>query len=285
MDIVRPEFVPDPALSTAEMEALQRDIADAAVFADDFAFDPAAVSLDGPAEQTTLDELAERDTATDDAARPLVAGVDQAFVGDRAVSAVVVLRGREVVERVWAVEPAEIPYVPGLLSFREGGAILSAFATLDCDPDIVFVDGSGRIHYREAGLATHIGVTLDVPTVGVAKNLLCGEPTESLDRKLPEGARVPIVADARVETSVASGAQRADGDAVDATEGTVIGYAVQSRQYESDSQYINPLVVSPGHRVSAETAADLVLATAAGYKLPEPTRLADSYADSVKGEL
>ncbi|MDS0258089.1 endonuclease V [Haloarcula sp. S1CR25-12] len=282
MDIVRPEFVPDASLSTAEMEALQRDIADVAVFSDDFTFDPDAVALGGPAGQQTLGEQGDEHAAGD---RPLVAGVDQAFVGDRAVSAVVVLRGREVVERVWAVEPAEIPYVPGLLSFREGGAILSAFGALDCEPDVVFVDGSGRIHYREAGLATHIGVTLDVPAVGVAKNLLCGEPTESLDRKLPEGARVPIEADARVETSVASGAQRADGDAVDATEGTVIGYAVQSRQYESDSQYINPLVVSPGHRVSAETAADLVLATAAGYKLPEPTRLADSYADSVKGEL
>jgi len=260
MDIVRPEFVPDPSLSTAEMEALQRDIADAAVVTDEFAFDPDAVSLDGPAGQATLGERAGRTSTPVD--RPLVAGVDQAFVGDRAVSAVVVLRGREVVERVYAVEETEIPYVPGLLSFREGGAILAAFAELACEPDVVLVDGSGRIHYREAGLATHIGVTLDVPTVGVAKNLLCGEPQESLDRKLPEGARVAIEADA-----------------------AVIGYAVQTRQYDSDAQSINPLIVSPGHRVSAETAADLVLATAAGYKLPEPTRLADSYADAVKTEV
>jgi len=277
MDVVRPEFVPDPSLSTAEMEALQRDIAAAAVFRDDFVFDPAAVAIDGPAGQATLDESVASDDgegpdATD---QPLVAGVDQAFVDGMAVSAVVVLRGREVVERAYAVEPAEIPYVPGLLSFREGGAILSAFETLDREPDVVFVDGSGRIHYREAGLATHVGVTLDVPTVGVAKNLLCGRPRESLDRKLPEGARVAIEADAEVEIASATS---------DADDGTVIGYAVQSRQYDSDRQYINPLVVSPGHRVSAETAADLVLATAAGYKLPEPTRLADAYADSVKAD-
>ena len=270
MEVVRPEFVPDPSLSTAEMEALQRDIADVAVFSDDFAFDPATIALDGPAGQATLSETAGGDTADAAADPPLVAGVDQAFVGDRAVSAIVVLRGREVVERVYAVEPTEIPYVPGLLSFREGGAVLSAFAALDCEPDIVLVDGSGRIHYREAGLATHIGVTLDVPTVGVAKNLLCGRPRESLDRKLLEGARVAIEADGEVET---------------ARDGTVIGYAVQSRQYDSDSQYVNPLIVSPGHRVSAETAADLVLATAAGYKLPEPTRLADSYADTAKSEV
>jgi len=283
MEPVRPEFAPDPSLSRAEMEELQRDIAETAVFEDEFAFDASAVALDGPAGQSTLGEQpGERAT---DGERPLVAGVDQAFVDDRAVSAVVVLRGREVVERVYAVEPTEIPYVPGLLSFREGGAILAAFEALECEPDIVFVDGSGRIHYREAGLATHIGVTLDVPTIGVAKNLLCGRPRESLDRKLSEGARIAIEADEQVETSVASKTQRADGEAVDAPEGTLIGYAVQSRQYDSDSQYINPLIVSPGHRVSAETAADLVLATAAGYKLPEPTRLADSYADSVKGEL
>jgi deoxyribonuclease V len=265
MDIARSEFVPDPSLSTAEMETLQRDIAAAAVFSDEHVIDPDAIALDGPVGQSTLGETVDESASDQD--RPLVAGVDQAFDGDDAVSAVVVLRGREVVERVSAVEPTDIPYVPGLLSFREGGAILSAFAELDHDPDIVLVDGSGRIHYREAGLATHIGVTLDVPTVGVAKNLLCGMPVESLDRKLTEGERVSIEADDEVET---------------ADNGTVIGHAVQSRQYESSNRHVNPLVVSPGHRVSAETAADIVLATAAGYKLPEPTRLADSYADSVK---
>ena len=261
MDIDRPEFVPDPSLSTAEMEALQREIAESAVFENDHDVDPASVAIDGPVGQSTLGD----DDTTDD--RPLVAGVDQAFVDDRAVSAVVVLRGRDVVERGFAVEQTEIPYVPGLLSFREGGAILSAFQQLDAVPDIVFVDGSGRIHYREAGLATHIGVTLDVPTVGVAKNLLCGAPIESLDRKFPAGERIAIEADGEVETAAA---------------GTVIGEAVQTRQYASENQYINPLIVSPGHRVSAATASELVLATAAGYKLPEPTRIADSAADEHK---
>ncbi|MBX0293612.1 endonuclease V [Haloarcula nitratireducens] len=271
MEVTNPTFVPDPSLSTAEMEDLQREIAATAVFEDDHDFDPDAVALDGPAEQATLGEIGAGSDGEDvPANRPLVAGVDQAFVGDRAVSAIVVLRGREVIERVYAVEPAEIPYVPGLLSFREGGAILSAFSELDSDPDVVFVDGSGRIHYREAGLATHVGVTLNVPTVGVAKNLLCGTPREPLDRKLPTGTRVPIEADEEVETAAA---------------GTLIGYAVQTRQYESSKQHINPLIVSPGHRVSAGTAADLVSATAGGYKLPEPTRLADKYADDVKAEI
>ncbi|MUV51648.1 endonuclease V [Haloarcula sp. CBA1122] len=268
MDPVRPDFIPDPSLSQAEMEALQRDIAEVARFEDDLDVSPAAIASAGDApddDQTTLS------ASTDDTTNPpLVAGVDQAFVDDRAVSAIVVLRNGEVIERVSAVERTEIPYIPGLLSFREGGAILAAFAELEADPDVVLVDGSGRIHFREAGLATHIGITLDVPTVGVAKSLLCGAPEQSLDETYPEGTRIPIAADDSVETC---------------PDGTVIGHALQTRQYDSPNRYINPLIVSPGHRVSASTAADIVEATADDYKLPEPTRVADSYADEAKAAV
>ncbi|WP_123536380.1 endonuclease V [Halosimplex salinum] len=286
MDVVRPEFVPDASLSREDMEALQREIAETAVFANDLPFDPATVCRDGDAEtvtdagQTSLDALGDAvggdegdGTESMDAEStdpPLVAGVDQAFVDDHAVSAIVLLRGGEVVERAYAVEPVEIPYIPGLLSFREGTAILSAFELLSRDPDLALLDGSGRIHFREAGIATHVGVTLDLPTVGVAKSLLCGTPRESLDRKLLAGARVAVEADADVET---------------AAPGTHIGDAVQTRQFENSERYINPLIVSPGHRVSADTASDVALACAAGYKLPEPTRLADQYADDVKAEV
>jgi len=154
------------------------------------------------------------------------------------------------------------------LSFREGGPIVDALANLESDPDLVFFDGSGRIHFREAGLATHMGVVFDVPAVGVAKNLLCGRPERDVDG-LAEGERVPVLG---------------DGD-VTAPAGDVIGYAVQSRQYASGNRYVNPLWVSPGNRVSAETAADVVLASTSGYKLPEPTRLADAYADEAKREV
>ena len=267
MDPANPEFLPDPSLSRAEMKTLQRELAAAAVFADDHSLDPAAVRVGsddaGDGVQARLGAGGDSDGETDGAAAgrtdpPLVAGVDQAFVDDRAVSAVVVLRDGEVIERAHAVEPVGMPYVPGLLSFREGGAVLAAFGRLDADPDVAVVDGSGRVHFREAGLATHVGVTLGLPTVGVAKSLLCGTPRESLDRKLPAGARVAIEADADVET---------------AGPGTVIGHAVQTKQYDGD-RYVNPVYVSPGHRVGADTAADLAERTAAGYKLPEPTRLA-----------
>ncbi|MFC4449326.1 endonuclease V [Halorussus aquaticus] len=270
MTPVHPEFVPDPTLSREEMERLQRDIADVAGFEDDFAFDPAAVRAD-----PTDDGQTALGAATDDAEPPVVVGVDQAFVDAfsedaLAVSAIVATRGSEVIEEVHAVEPTEIPYVPGLLSFREGGAILSAFEKLTVDPDLAVFDGSGRIHFRQAGIATHVGVTLDVPAVGVAKNLLCGRPRESLDEYLPQGARVAIEAD----------------DSVTAPSGTVIGYAYQSRQYDNpETRHVNPLYVSPGHRVSAETTTDLVERLCAGYKLPEPTRLADNYADEVKAEV
>ncbi|WP_138797039.1 endonuclease V [Halostella sp. PRR32] len=254
MTPVRPEFVPDASLSREEMEALQRDIADAAVFADDLPFDPATIT-EGP-------------LATAGQEPPVVVGVDQAFLDERAVSAVVALRGGEVIERAYAATPLEIPYIPGLLSFREGRSILAAFEELSVTPDLALFDGSGRIHFRQAGLATHIGVTLDLPSVGVAKSLLCGTPRGPVDG-LPEGTRVAVEADGNV----------------DAPDGTVVGYAVQSRQYESGNASINPLYVSPGHRVSAETAADFVEGVGGEYKLPEPTRLADKYADEVKDEV
>ncbi|KAB1197048.1 MULTISPECIES: endonuclease V [Haloferax] len=259
---VHPELAPRPGLSKAEMESLQRRVAETAVFEDDLSFDPASISL---ADSGTT-------TLTGDTDPPLVAGIDQSFLDDRAVSAVVVLRGGAVVERVHAVSELDLPYVPGLLSFREGGPILDALAKLDSDPDLLVFDGSGRVHFRQAGLATHLGVVYDVPSIGVAKSLLCGTPDEDVDGR-PEGWQTPIRAD----------------DSVDAVGGhpatpeTVIGYAFQSRQYDS-RPIINPLYVSPGHRLSAETTVDVVSRLSGDYKLPEPTRLADAYADEAKAQ-
>mgnify|MGYP006275256971 FL=1 len=246
MNVVDERFRPDPSLSREEMEAMQRDIAEAAVFEDAIDFDP--------------DDIASGEV--------LVAGVDQAFLDDRAVSAVVALRGEEVVERASAVTPLSIPYIPGLLAFREGDPIVAALENLDADPDLLVFDGSGRIHFREAGIATHVGVLFDTPAVGVAKNLLCGEPRQSVD-SLPEGARVAI---------------EADGSMPATPNGETVGYAYQSRQYPNSTK-INPLYVSSGHRLSAKTAVDCVAACGGEYKLPEPTRLADRYADELKVTL
>jgi deoxyribonuclease V len=178
-----------------------------------------------------------------------------------------------VIERVHALAPLSIPYVPGLLSFREGGPIIAAFEELSVEPDLVLFDGSGRIHFRQAGIATHLGVVFDVPSVGVAKSLLCGRPRSPVDG-LDEGARVAIEADGRVE-ELPGAELPADG---------TVGYAVQTRQYPS-SRRVNPLYVSAGHRVSAESAASFVLALSAGYKLPEPVRLADRHVGEVRERL
>jgi Deoxyinosine 3''endonuclease (endonuclease V) len=244
MEIDRRRFVPDPELSRGEMKSLQREIADCARFADDLPTD----RDDGPGFSG--------ETIT-------AAGVDQAFEGDTVVSAAVLTRAGEVLERTVARVDTEVPYIPGLLSFREGPAALASLRALDRAPDVVFVDGSGRIHPREAGLATHLGVTLDVPTVGVAKGLLCGAPKRSFDTPLAVGTRIPIAAD----------------DSVTASDGTAIGHVLQTRQFDSETRHINPVYTSPGHRVSAATAAELAEQTTAGYKLPEPIRLADRYAD------
>ena len=305
MEPTRPEFVPDPDADREEMEALQREIAVAATFDDDFGFDPDAVGISnafdadaidvtGDANQTRIGRSEEDASAVRTA--PVVAGVDQAFLDDRAVSAIVAIRDGVVIERVHAVTPLSIPYIPGLLSFREGGSIVAAFEELSVEPDLVLFDGSGRIHFRQAGIATHLGVVFDLPSVGVAKSLLCGRPRAPVDG-LDEGTRVVIEADGRVEDVRGEGAgdgAAIDGDArdedaksegdADGAKGAVIGYAVQTRQYPS-SRRVNPLYVSAGHRVSAESAATFTLALSAGYKLPEPIRLADRHVGDVRDAL
>lgn len=245
MRVVRERFHPDRADSREAMEALQNELAETATFSDDFGF-------------------SSKDVRAGDV---LVAGIDQAFLDERAVSAIVVLRGEEVVAREYAVTPLSMPYVPGLLAFREGGPIIAALEALTVEPDLLVFDGSGRIHYREAGIATHVGVLFDTPAIGVAKSLLCGRPNGPIG-ELSAGDRVPIEAD----------------DSMSASNGTIVGYAYQSRQYPS-SKKINPLYISPGHRLSAETAVDCIEACGGEYKLPRPTRLADQYAGEVKSGL
>jgi len=265
MEPVHPEFRPDPEATRAEMEAQQRALVDLASFADEIAFDPVAVAIDTPLARDIL-EWAE-EPVDPSSTEPVVVGIDQAFLEDEAVSAAVALQGQDVIEVACGRTELAVPYIPGLLAFREGGPILAALDALDVDPDLLVFDGNGRIHYRQAGIATHVGVLMDTPAIGIAKNLLCGQPEESLDAPLAAGTRVPILADDSVETEP----------------GTTIGYVVQTRQFANpERRHVNPIYVSPGHRVSAETAAELAFNLAAGYKLPEPIRLADRAAEECK---
>ena len=287
-DLVHPEFRPDPDLTREEMESLQRELAATATFADDHGIQPDDVAVGDAVDLSAGLPPAAPDVddpdppAVNDPGPPVVVGIDQAFLPNRdeAISAAVAVRDGTVIEYADAVTSLSIPYVPGLLAFREGGPILAALADLSVDPDLLVCDGSGRIHFRQSGIATHVGVLHDLPSVGVAKGLLCGEPDEPVAER-PEGWRTPIRADDSVETVETP----IDGDAGDAGDDTpVIGYAYQSRQYPN-SRRVNPLYVSPGHRVSAATTVELVSALCAGYKLPESTRLADAHAERVKRRL
>jgi deoxyribonuclease V len=178
-----------------------------------------------------------------------VAGVDNTYVrrdSKTTAGAVVVVLSfpaLEIIETSFAWQPIAFPYVPGLLSFREAPAVLAACADLTTEPDVFLFDGQGYAHPRRLGLASHLGLFLRRPTIGCAKSRLVGEYEE------PErifGAHTPLV-----------------------DRGEVVGAAVRTRPRHK------PLFVSPGHKISIETAVAIVLACCRdGAFLPEPTRLA-----------
>jgi len=182
-----------------------------------------------------------------------VAGVDVGVHDDMVRAAVVMLSYPELalLERVVVDRPATFPYVPGLLAFRECPAVLAAFEELDAPPDLVIVDGQGYAHPRRFGLACHVGVVIDRPTIGCAKSRLIGEHAEP-------GAAVGSWAELR-------------------DEGDVIGLVVRSKQGA------NPLYISVGHRVDLPTAMQHVLACCRGYRLPETTRQAHMAASQRTG--
>ncbi len=197
----------------------------------------------------------------------IVAGLDCAFTdgGKRIVAAVVVLRrvaasipitsglgmaSFELIETASATMDVTFPYIPGLLSFREAPACLAAVAKLESRPDLFLIDGQGIAHPRRLGLAAHLGLFLDRPTIGCAKSRLIGTFEEPGAEK---GAHSPLY----------------DGD-------EVIGAVVRTRAN------VKPLFVSVGHRCRLEDAIALTLACTTKYRLPEPTRLAHQTVSALK---
>lgn len=180
----------------------------------------------------------------------LIAGVDMAVgrSGREGRAAVVLLDYPELKAREIQVAEAKVlfPYIPGLLSFREAPIVLGAFAKLTTTPDIVFVDGQGIAHPRRIGIASHIGLFLDLPTIGCAKSILIGHHA---DLPLEAGSSVPLI-----------------------DRGEVIGAAVRTKTG------VKPVYVSIGHKVDLDSAIKWVLACTRGYRLPEPIRLADRVA-------
>ena len=165
--------------------------------------------------------------------------------GDECIAGVVVwdVRARQVVEQHVAYRPVRFPYIPGLLSFREAPALVAVLRKLRCEVDVFMFDGQGLAHPRRFGLACHVGLLIDRPSLGCAKSLLVGgcEPPRHT-----KGSTTPLK-----------------------HHGERIGMAVRTRDG------VKPVYVSLGHRLSLPAAVEVTLASCNGYRLPEPIRLAD----------
>ncbi len=172
----------------------------------------------------------------------LVGGVDVSYVEDKGFCSAVVmtLADLEPVEGKLFISTPKLPYVPNFLSFREAWFIIRTYELLKVKPDVLLVDGHGIAHPRSMGLASHVGILLDIPTIGVAKKPLVGEYS------VPDDAGISEVL----------------------LDGWAVGFVLKRKKYE------RPIFISPGHKVSLESSFKIVEKAIRGYKLPEPLRLA-----------
>lgn len=211
-----------------------------------------------------LEELEERQRELADLVRledglgkvETVAGFDVAYDGTTGFGALVRTRvdDLETIAILETVTEVKLPYIPGLLAFRELPVLRELWHRVETQPDVLLVDGGGLIHPRRLGSASHAGVELEVPAVGVTKNLLLGEVVGSLE---------------------------APGDTAEILDdGELIGYAYRSCTRPNAK---HPIYVSPGHRVSPERSLEIVKALCTGRcKLPEPVQRADRAAAELK---
>jgi deoxyribonuclease V len=179
-----------------------------------------------------------------------VAGVDVAYTKSWSIGAVAVLDYSTLkrVEIKTACVTTSVPYIPTYLSFREVSPVVSAIKKLATKPDVILADGHGLAHPRRLGFASHLGLALDKPTIGVAKSILCGEVAEASQNRWK-----PLV-----------------------YEEEIVGAAVHTRPN------VKPVYVSVGHKVTLESAVDIVLHCAPKYRIPEPIRQAHKVAQERK---
>jgi deoxyribonuclease V len=158
----------------------------------------------------------------------------------------------EVLEEVGVVSETQFPYVPGLLSFREAPSVLEAWAKLKIEPDAVMFDGQGIAHPRRVGIASHVGLFLNRPTVGCAKSVLVGKHAELAEER---GSWQPLVDPKNAET---------------------VGAALRTKTR------VQPIYVSPGHLIDLAGAIELTLRADGGYRQPEPTRRAHLLVNALR---
>ena len=207
------------------------------------------------AEAKAIQEELQKEVITEDKFnQPVkyVAGVDMGFEADGAISraavAVLSFPDLQLQEQSIVRRATTFPYIPGFLSFREIPAVLDALEKINTIPDIILCDGQGLAHPRRFGIACHLGVILDIPTIGVAKSWFIGEYEQVPQTK---GSWKPLI-----------------------HKNETIGAVLRTRDN------VKPLYISSGHRISLPTAIDYVLRCAPKYRLPETTRVADKLASA-----
>jgi len=191
-------------------------------------------------------------------ARPVsaIAGADISFnkFSETVYAGIVILSlpDLRIIESAGVRSVAKFPYVPGLLSFRETPSLLEAWEKLKTKPDVLMLDGQGIAHPRRFGIACHVGVLLDLPTIGCAKSILVGRYGEL---GLEAGSRSPLV-----------------------DRGEQVGVALRTKNK------VSPVYVSPGHLIDLDSAVDLVLRSTDKYRQPEPTRQAHLLVNRLRVE-
>jgi len=196
-------------------------------------------------------------TPLDESKINIIAGVDVSYFNGQSLGVVVILNSSlETIKVVYALEETTFPYIPGFLAFREIPVVLKCFEQLKKEeivPDVVIFDGQGIAHPRKLGIASHAGVLLDIPTIGVAKSKLYG-------------TFIPPKEPGEVTELV-------DED------GMIVGYCYLPKPK------VKPIFISPGHLCDTKSALNLVKKTIKSHKLPEPTRIAHLYSQKLKRDL
>jgi len=184
-----------------------------------------------------------------------VAGVDAAFFEDKIIGVACLYRYPEIIliEEAYSLTEGSFPYIPGFLSFREGPAIIKAMSSLKIKPHVILFDGQGIAHPKGLGIASHIGVLLDIPTIGCAKSRLVGNYREP---GLKKWSRSSL-----------------------RYNGKIIGVVLRTKDN------VKPVFVSPGHRINLKNSIKIVCGCTSIYRIPEPLRRADFISKKIKREL
>ncbi|MGQ9569935.1 MAG: endonuclease V [Thermodesulfovibrionales bacterium] len=182
----------------------------------------------------------------------IIAGVDAAFSTDKVIGVACAYTYPDLtfVKESYSIAKLMFPYVPGFLSFREGRAIIRAIHRLKIKPDVILFDGQGIAHPKGLGIATHIGIILDIPTIGCAKSRLIGEYKEP-------------------------GTKKGNWSFL-RYKGKIVGAVLRTKDN------VRPLFISPGHRTDLKNSIDITLACAKKYRIPQPLRRADFISKKIK---